>query len=353
MVGCDGLVGLVHFPDGSEEPLDRILVLRTRGLDVRATSNGRWQAVPNFDRERHRRTIEIGGEIERALRLVTELRWGLIGAGGGGAAYLNSFKFLGPRALVLVDPDTLEPSNANRFMGYRAGDDGRAKVAVLERELRAFDPAIEVTTVQEAFPSPATEAALKDCDVLVAVPDHHWARLQAAEFAARHLQPLFEGGAGIYASEDGTPYRLSCSTRLQLPSPIGPCLRCLGVRAQLPPQYEAVVEEARASYVAGPRVSLPTPASVVTLLGQLGTLVTRQVLYYLASLGGPEAALPRHLVWDEIPLAVQDLSALWRKDSECPICGADAPWGYGDAAPRLPEPAQVLSDDVAPARRDG
>jgi molybdopterin/thiamine biosynthesis adenylyltransferase len=370
VVGREGLVGLVHFPDGTEEPLDRVLVLRTRGLEVRATGNGRWREQADLDRERHRRTLEVGGDVERALRLIADLRWGLIGVGGGGAAFLNSFKFLGPRALVLVDPDTLEPSNANRFMGYRAGDDGRPKVAVIERELHAFDPAIEVTTVQEAFPSPATEAALKDCDILVTVPDHHWARLQAAEFAARHLQPLFEGGAGVYVNEAGAPYRISCSTRLQLPAPVGPCLRCLGVQAHLPPRYEAIVEKARASYITGSRASLPTPASVVTLLGQLGTLLTRQVLYYLAALGGAEASFPRHLVWDEIPLALQDLSPLWRRSPDCPICGEGAPWGYGDAAPRLPAPGDwpgagavppetrpqaqaTVSGDAEPARQEG
>src|SRR5437867_1207215 len=41
VVGRDGLVGLVHFPDGSEEPVDRLVVLKTRGLEVRPTGNGR------------------------------------------------------------------------------------------------------------------------------------------------------------------------------------------------------------------------------------------------------------------------------------------------------------------------
>lgn len=340
VVGRDDLVGLVHFPDGREEPLDRILRIKSRGLDVTPMRTGRNDSSQRLDLERHHRTLEMGGDIGQALARIAGLRWGLIGAGGGGAAFLNTFKFLGPRALVLVDPQTLERSNANRFMGYQHGDDGRPKVEVLARELRAFDPTMDVQTVQEEFPSPATEGALKQCDALVVVPDHHWVRLQAAEFAARHLQPLFEGGAGIFATEDGRPYRISCATRVQLPPPLGPCLRCMGVGAGVAPHYDAAIEEARRSYVKGPALARPTPASVVTLLAQLGTLLTRQVLYYLSSVGAAEAALPRHLVWDEIPLALEDLSALWTAAPECSFCGEAAFWGYGDAAPRLPSPAE-------------
>lgn len=358
VVGSHGLVGLLHLPDGGTEPIHRIVRIKARGIEVVLPENAPRPGNAGLDRERHRRTLEVGGGVEAALALVRELRWGLIGAGGGGAAFLNSFKFLGPRHLVLVDPQRLERSNANRFMGYRHDDDGRPKVEVLKRELLAFDPSVEVEAIEEAFPSAAADIALKTCDVLVTVPDHHWVRLQAAAFAARHLQVLLEGGAGIHASADGTPYRISCTTRLQLPPSLGPCLRCLGVRATLPPLYEALVAEAQRSYVKGPAQGGLTPASVVTLLAQLGALLSRHLLYFLSPLGGDGAALPRYLVYDEIPLTLQDLSPLWSQVPECPICGAAAPWGYGDAAPTLPAPPELeieseplVSDAAVPGRQ--
>jgi len=267
----------------------------------------------------------------------------VIGTGGGGAAFLNTFKFLSPKKLVVIDPDVLERSNANRFMGYHSGDEGKPKVEVIKRELLAFNPDMEIDTCQEEFPSETTERALKSCDVIVTVPDHHWVRIKAAEFAAKHLKPLFAGGAGVYVDENNNPYRISCSTWLQLPPPMGPCLHCLGIKAELPPQYERLVYKAQRSYIKGLRDTGPTPASVVTLHNQLGNLLARHLLFYLSRID--DTSLPLHLVYDEIPLRFEDLTSLFKQRDECSICGKNAFWAYGDFAPRIPS-KQELEEEI-------
>jgi hypothetical protein len=322
--------------DGVEVPIDVVKVIKSRGMELRPTVNGAWRGS-ELDRAVHDRSLQIGGGIEEALRLMGNLRIGFVGAGGVGAAAISTLRFLNLKRCVIVDPDVLDKSNANRYIGFRAGDIGTAKALVQKRELQSYDPSIQVDVVQEQFPSPAAIEALKPCDLIVCTPDNHWCRLQVAEFAARYLKPVFDAGAGIYVDEAGVPYRISGSTRVQLPPPLGPCLGCAGVRAEHPPHVEAAVEAARKSYVKGYKRSGPTPASVATLITHAGNMVARHILYYLSAVGGDEAKIPLHFTCEEITLRCEDLTGLWSRKIDCPVCGEQARWAHGDAAALLPE----------------
>lgn len=347
VVGSDGLVAS-FLKDGKESEIDLVKVIKPRGIALVPTLNARpGSGEPDnvLDKAAFDRTLQIGGGIEEALKLLGSLRLAFVALGGIGAAVVQTLKFLNVKRFALVDPDVLDRSNANRYIGYRSGDEGTPKVKIIERELLAYDPGIEVQTFQECFPSPATVAALKGCDIIVSTPDNNWCRLRVAEFAAQHLKPVFDAGAGIYLSEEGEPFRVSSTTRMQLPPPLGPCLRCLGVRAEHPPQVEAVVEAARKSYIKGYRDSGPTPASVATLITHIGNQLARHILYYLSGVGGNEARIPTHFVSQEITLKSEDLSGLWSRKSECPVCGEHAQWGFGDAATRLVESPLPGSED--------
>jgi len=351
VIGKDGLVASVNSSNGSV-PIDYILIYKTKGIEVVLPKNSDFRPVASLDYELHNRTLQIGGGIDSALKTIRFLKFGVIGVGGGGSAFVNVLKFLGAKHFTLIDPDTLEKSNANRFMGYHSGDEGKPKVDVIKRELLAYDSSMDVETIQEPFPSDNTEKALKNCDIIVTVPDHHWVRIKASEFAALHLKPLFSGGAGVYVTDDGMPYRISCSTWFQLPTPLGPCLKCLGIEAGLPPMYEQMVFEAKSSYIKGLINPGPTPASVVTLHNQLGNLLARQILFYLSDIS--DKPVPLHLVYDEIPLRFENLTSLYDRIDGCNICGDKAFWGYGDYAPKLPnkEEIQDLSEVELPPLYD-
>ena len=350
VVGKEEVTAIVHRLENGEwhrEIIDYILVYKRSGIDVIIPKNSHFEPGSVIDENLHNRTLQIGGGIEEALKLTGFLKIGVIATGGIGAAFINTCKFLGFGRFTLIDPDILERSNANRFIGYHAGDEGKPKVEVIKRELLAFNPDMEIETFQEAFPSENTEKALKSCDIIVTAPDHHWVRIQAAGFAATHLKPLFSGGAGIYADEDGNPYRISCSTWFQPPPPLGPCLRCLGIKAELPPKYEKIVYEARRSYIKGLRDPGPTPASVVTLHNQCANLLVRHILFYLSHIS--DTPVPLHLVYDEIPLRFEDLTSLFTQREECTICGKSAFWAYGDYAPRIPSKQEMQEEIEAEA----
>ena len=345
VVGEDGLVADVHcFEKGEWQrgSIDYIILYKVRGIDIIFPKNSCFKPDFMIDEELHDRTLKIGGGIEKALGLIGFSTWAVIGAGGVGAAFLNAFKFLGVQHLAIVDPDRLEKSNANRFMGYRHGDEGKFKVDVLKRELLEYNPNMEIETYAEAFPSENTREALKKYDFVICTPDHHWHRLRASEYCSHFLKPLFSGGAGIYADEKGNPYRLSASTWLQLPR-LGPCLKCLGLKANLPPHYEEMVNQARRSYIKGFRDPGPTPASVVTLHNECANLLVRHILFYLSDLG--DAPVPLHFVYDEMPSPrFEDLTSLFPRRQDCSICGTDSFYAYGDFVPRIPSKQEMEAD---------
>ena len=345
VVGKNGLVSDVHYLEkgGWERAsIDYIMVYKHRGIEIVIPENSAFKPDFLIDEAIHNRTIQIGGGVEQALQMIGFLKLGVIGVGGIGNTFLHCYKHLGPKRLVLVDPDVLEKSNANRFMGYHPGDEGKPKVEISKRELLAYNPDMKVETYQERFPSVNTILALKSCDIILATPDHHWARLQASDFCSEHLKLLLSGGAGIYVDEKDMPYRLSCSTWLQLPPPLGPCLRCLGINAELPPHYEELVLEARRSYIKGFRDPGPTPASVVTLHLQCGNLLVRNILFYLSQIG--DMPVPLHLVYDEIPLRFEDVTQIFKRREGCTVCGDNAFWGYGDYAPRIPRKQEMEAE---------
>jgi len=346
VVGEDGLVADVHnLQEGRWErsPIDYILLYKRDGIDIIVPKNSDFRPDLMIDKELHNRTLQIGGGIEHALWMVNLLKLGVIGVGGVGNAFLHIYKHLCPKSLVLIDPDRLEISNANRFLGYHHGDEGKPKVEVARRELLAFNPEMEIEVYQERFPSENTIQAAKSCDIIVTAPDNHWLRIQASRLSALHLKPLFSGGAGIYADENGKPYRLSCSTWFQLAPPLGPCLKCLGITAKHPPHIEEQVNRVKRSYIKGFRDLGATPASIITLHTQCANLLVRNILYYLSNIG--DEPVPLHLVYDEINHpSFEDLTPLFPRRVECSICGDKGFWAYGDYAPRIPSKQEMQEE---------
>ena len=349
VIGSDGVVVEARGRDEDAfHTVERMRVIGPRSLRYIYPKNsaGCPERLPSLDRATQDRTLRLGGGIEQALATIRHTSFGLIGVGGGNAAVLDLLKFLQPGEIVMVEFDTIEGTNANRYFGYRQGDIGQHKVDVQARELEAYDPSIKVRVVREPFPSSASTEALKGCDVLICFPDNQWTRWEAATFAARHDKALFEAGNGIYVDDHAQPQRLSAHVRTQLPWPLGPCLRDLGVAGEVGPCYEAARERARASYVIG-HPEITTPPSVVTLNHAAANLLVRQILHWLCP--GLSGTLASYLLYDEGVPTIRDLSAAFPRDPDCPLCGdgLNSVRGWGD---HLPESLRVMAP---PRRHDG
>ncbi|MCG8481285.1 MAG: ThiF family adenylyltransferase [Spirochaetales bacterium] len=84
------------------------------------------------------------------------------GAGGLGSHLLQGLSRLGALRIEIWDPALLDEPDLNRQVLYGAGDVGRPKVLVAAERLRAINPQLEVTAVQDAVPTDAVGVPLGD-----------------------------------------------------------------------------------------------------------------------------------------------------------------------------------------------
>ena len=141
--------------------------------------------APALDRQR-----AFGPGLRQAA---ADLWIGVIGLGGLGILAVEQLARAGFRRFVLMDPDQVDPSNLNR-LPLASGDLNRPKVQAAKTLIRRAAQAIGVTAEVQALPQDlyladaSARAALRQCDLLLALTDDELSRLTA-------LQLAFEGGA--------------------------------------------------------------------------------------------------------------------------------------------------------------
>ncbi len=279
------------------------------------------------------------GALYRRMRLIPSWDYArcaapsvaVVGLGGLGAMSLQLLVLLGlgeQGETVLIDPDTIEPSNRTRIPYATPGDDGALKVEVAERWVRAVRPARWVRTVPLPVHALDAQEAIAACDVLVGAVDSELARLVMNHLAHAFCLPYIDGGAGFLVTEvDGE--RLvhgGGQVRLVVPGAT-PCLLCnLGLdRDALDREVMALALEGNAGehavleasgYIRGlaSGAEQPSAAHVNALVG--GALVTMLLEYLLVGLSDHHAL---HL----------DLEAMaWMRSTavarpHCAACQAD------------------------------
>jgi sulfur carrier protein ThiS adenylyltransferase len=97
---------------------------------------------------------------------IQNVRIGLAGCGGLGSNCAAALVRCGFCNFVLVDFDTIEPSNLNRqfFFSHQIG---KPKVACLSENLRAINPDVAIDMVQKKIDSSNVGQIFDGCDVIV------------------------------------------------------------------------------------------------------------------------------------------------------------------------------------------
>jgi len=151
--------------------------------------------------EVHTRTIQALGE--EAQSTYSDLTVGIVGVGGLGSVVSELLSRLPVKKLILVDPDTLEMSNLNRFLGasYGEGNIQREKVRVVARQIRMANPSVQVEEVERDFLEKETQLKCKEADVLFGCSDSVAVRLALSQLAMANAIPLFDLGCGAVVRE--------------------------------------------------------------------------------------------------------------------------------------------------------
>ena len=273
---------------------------------------------------------------EPGQRMLKQLRFGLVGAGGTGSVTGQQLAHLGATMISVIDPDVVESTNLNRLVGAVPGDVGSPKVDVTERMMRVINPDIQVEAIQGDVVDEEVARRLSSFDFIFLCTDSHASRAVVNQIAYQHLIPVIDMGVRITVAQDVITH---ITGRVQMLAPGLPCLTCTRALNSKRILHEMMTEEERAAdpYVDG--VHEPQPA-VISLNSTVASLAITMMLGAVT----PVPAGPRHQHYDGMRGQVRVKEERVRKG--CITCSADGSLAKGASWP-LPVRRRLSKKDAA------
>lgn len=326
----NAVAGEIWTPKG-QTPLSHVTIIgpRFRRLYPAPPSRPR-HADPIYDR--HTRLFgDVGQEILSGLKV------GIIGLGGGGSLMNEWLARLGVGHIVAVDFDRIDITNLPRIVGATRRDAwawlagrkhpglqalgrrlARHKVHIARRVARQANPQIRYDAVIGNVLDVATARLLTDVDFLVLASDTIQSRLVFNALVHQYLIPGVQIGAKV--SADKTTSAVSdifVATRWVLPYPGGGCLDCHGLIPAGRLQEEALSDQERRTqrYVEDDAVAAP---SVITLNALSAAQGANDLMLFFTGLY-LEGVVPMHqmhFVRERLLTAVEP-----RTETTCLFCG--------------------------------
>jgi len=135
-----------------------------------------------------------------AMRTITSGQTvALAGVGGLGSIAAEHLIHLGFHRLVLIDPDTLELSNMNRFVGATMAQ-AQAKVKKVEAvrdHLTAINPEAQIVACALSVEDEQALELMAGSDWILLSTDNHGSRLEVQRLALRCFVPMIAAGVNI------------------------------------------------------------------------------------------------------------------------------------------------------------
>jgi len=261
-------------------------------------------------------------------QMLSELRVGVVGAGGTGSAVFEQLVRLGIREIVVIDDDRLSRDNVSRVYGSGLADVGVPKVAIAAANAKRIGLGTNVTVIEGRVTEESVAGALTQCDVIFGCTDDHAGRIVLSRLAYWYLAPVFDMGFLVWTDE---AHVTGLFGRVTSMIPGEPCLICrrridLGMaRAEvlLPEERERLRREGYVPGLDEPAAALiPFTAAVASLA--LNELLGRMIGYL--SDGPGEVFMYFH---------DRQLRRIQGHVVEGHFCGDRDAWGRGDETPRL------------------
>ena len=243
-----------------------------------------------MDTERLDRNIQFFGE--EGQRLIREQSCAIVGVGGLGTHLVQQLSLLGVGKLYLVDPEELDRTNGNRYIGVRYDDPvpGLKKVNLGERLAKSIDPSIEVIKVPDSFISEAGFSAIQAADFVFGCLDSEGARLILVEACSAYCRPYFDLATEIVAG-DPPDY----GGRLCVSIDGNGCLICMDVLDKQEAGHDlgGEIEARNREAIYGvPREALGRSGpSVVSLNGIIASLAVTEFMVTVTGLRQPQRLL--------------------------------------------------------------
>lgn len=247
--------------------LNSARILGSQVRELYPSPTGRpFEADATFDRQ-----ARLFGDVGQ--HILSELKIGIIGLGGGGSLINEWLARLGVGHIVAVDFDRVELSNLPRIVGATKrdlretrwpipwGSRGRHKVDVSRRVAKDANPSIRYDAIVGDVLDESTAKLLSDADFIFLASDTIQSRLVFNALAHQYLIPGVQIGAKVAVVNERVG-DIFVATRPVLPG--DPCLDCYDLIPPARLREEALrpEERRRQRYVEDEEVIQP---SVITL----------------------------------------------------------------------------------------
>lgn len=216
-----------------------------------------------------------------------------VGAGGLGCPAVLYLAAAGVGQVDAIDPDIVDPSNLQRQILYQDSDVGKKKVFILEKKIKAHNPNITIHTRDTYVTDKNATSLLSGYDVVLDCTDRFSARyaisdacvaLNIPNVSASLLE--FDGQCSVFCTKEGPCYR--CLYKAPPPTELSPSCSAAGVLGVLP--------------------------------GLLAVIQATEAIKLICNIGQP--LINRLLLYDALRMQFSELNI--EKDSNCPVCGANA-----------------------------
>jgi bacteriocin biosynthesis cyclodehydratase domain-containing protein len=262
--------------------------------------------LARFDRQL-RYFSDIGGEgltPSECQRRLREAKVAVLGVGGLGGSAAWWLACVGIGEMWLIDGDRVEASNLNRQILYTEADIGLLKVEAATARLRAFNPAMKVTSTARRLESQAEIADfIAGSDIVV----------DAADWPAHDIErwcnsACFEAGIPYMTMSHFPP--IARVGPLYVPGQTG-CFACqeTAYRRQYP-LFDVAVDQRRAK---------PSPAATLgPACGLIGGQVGLDIMHLLTGLAPPSTLGVAH-IYDLRTMEIEHEPVV--PEPDCPVCG--------------------------------
>ena len=237
---------------------------------------------------RHILLDEVGIEGQERMLAAHAL---IIGAGGLGspvALYLGS---AGVGQLTLVDDDVVDLTNLQRQIAHTQDRVGQAKVASAAQAVRAINPGVQVTGIQQRADAALLDRLVPGASVVLDCSDNYTTRQAVNAACVRHGKPLVAGAVIRFDAQITVVYPHDATA---------PCYACI-----FDPQ--AQFEE----------VACSTLGVFAPLVGVVGAVQAAEALKRVAGVG--QSLAGRLLMLDGRSMEWSTLRTA--RNPACPVCG--------------------------------
>lgn len=147
--------------------------------------------------EQYNRNIRFFGKAGQQRLAAT--RVAVVGIGGLGTQVVQQLALLGVGQLALIDPECLDPTNFNRYVGVYYDDPipGTLKVDIGERLAKQINRQIKVTRIPKSLVSQEAFDVVIASDHIFGCVDRGGLRLILNELCAAYSKPYFDLASGI------------------------------------------------------------------------------------------------------------------------------------------------------------